>query len=192
LALSAFSLLRVNDSPAAPRLKRSRLAAAVALLMAGSPQLYAQTTTPPTQAELDAAILEGQRAEKTIPTPGALIGRPPKAGPRVIEANILDGRNEKYVSATGDVVLTQGNMVLKAERLDYDMETDLAAAPGKITMNRDGDVVTGNDLKLKVEAEVGTLLNPSFFFSKNPTRPTQRFEARGAPLWCLLHDLQTG
>ena len=148
--------------------------------MAGSPLAYAQTTTPPTQAELDAAILEGEKAEKTIPTPGTLIGRPPKAGPRVIEANSIDGKNEKNVSASGDVVLTQGNMVLKAQRLDYDMETDLAVAPGKITMTRDGDVVSGSDLKLKVEAEVGTLLNPSFFFSKSPARPTQRFEARGA------------
>ena len=133
--------------------------------MAGSPLAYAQTTTPPTQAELDAAILEGEKAEKTIPTPGTLIGRPPKAGPRVIEANSIDGRNEKNVSAIGDVVLTQGNMVLKAQRVDYDMETDLAVAPGKITMTRDGDVVSGSDLKLKVEAEVGTLLNPSFFFT---------------------------
>lgn len=146
--------------------------------MAGT--VHAQTTTPPTQAELDAAIAEGEKADKTIPTPGTLIGRPPKVGPLVIESKSIDGKNQKSVSATGDVVLTQGNMVLKSERLDYDMESDFAVAPGRMRLTRDGDVVSGSNLKLNVNDEIGSLEDPSFFFSKSPTRPTQRYEARGA------------
>ena len=170
----------MSDLPAPFRLIRSRLAAAVALLLAGQAAVYAQQTTPPTQAELDAAIRDGQKADKTLPTPGALIGRPPKGGPRVISADNIDAVVEKRVSAIGDVSLTQGNMAVNAERLDYDKETDTAVARGKVSMNRDGDVVSGRDLKLKVETEIGSLEDPAFFFSKNPTRPAQRFEARGA------------
>ncbi len=145
-----------------------------------SAPLHAQQITPPTQAELDIAIREALKVDKTLPTPGALIGRPLKAGPRVIEAGSIDGVNQKNVSATGDVSLTQGNMTVTAERLDYDKETDTAVAPGKMRMTRDGDVVTGSNLKLKVETEIGSLEDPAFFFSKNPDRPSQRFEARGA------------
>ena len=170
----------MSELSAPSRLKRSRLAVAVTLLVAGIVPTYAQQTTPPTQAELDAAIREAQKPDKTLPTPGALIGRPPKTGPRVIEADSIDGVVDKNVAARGDVSLTQGGMKVTAERIDYDQETDIAVVPGKVRMDRDGDVVSGSDLKLKVETEIGTLNDPSFFFSKNPSRPAQRFEARGA------------
>ena len=176
---------RMHDLPAPFRQRHSRLAVARALLMAGAvtlemAPLYAQQTTPPTQAELDAAIREGQKADKILPTPGSLIGRPTKTGTRVIAADSIDGVNQKNVSASGDVLLTQGTMSLRAERLDYDKETDTAVSRGKVSMNRDGDVVAGTDLKLKVDTEIGTLEDPTFFFSRSPTRPSQRFEARGA------------
>ena len=160
------------------------MVAAIALVLAGASgmklaPLHAQQTTPPTQAELDAAIREGLKLDRSLPTPGALIGRPPKTGPRIIAADSIDGVNEKSVSAKGNVSLTQGNMAVTAERLDYDQTTDTALAPGRVSMNRDGDVVTGSDLKLKVEAEIGRMGDPTFFFSKSVDRPAQRFEARG-------------
>ena len=123
----------MSDLPAPFRLIRSRLAAAVALLLAGQGVVYAQQTTPPTQAELDAAIRDGQKADKTLPTPGALIGRPPKGGPRVISADNIDAVVEKRVSAIGDVSLTQGNMAVNAERLDYDKETDTAGSHQRLS-----------------------------------------------------------
>ncbi len=166
-------------------MSRSRLCIALALVMASACAVkmtpaHAQQAAPPTQADLDAAIREGLKADKVLPTPGALIGRPPKAAARVISADRIDAVNDKNVSASGDVVLTQGGMSLNAERIDYDQATDTALAPGKVNLNRDGDIVTGRDLKLKVEDEIGNLQDPTFFFSKNPARPAQRFEARGA------------
>ena len=140
----------------------------------------AQQATPPTQGELDATIREGLKVDKSLPTPGALIGRPAKTATRVIAADSIDGVNDKSVSAQGNVSLTQGNMELTAERLDYDKTSDTATAPGKVRINRDGDVVTGTDLKLKVDTEVGRMGDPTFFFSKSPDRPSQRYEARGA------------
>jgi LPS-assembly protein len=173
----------VIDLLAYRRPGRTRLAAALALLVAGAldmPTAQAQQTVPPTQAELDAAIRAGLKGDSILPTPGALIGRPPKTGPRVIAADSIDGVNQKSVSARGNVVLTQGNVVVNAERLDYDNDTDIAKALGRVSMNRDGDVVSGSDLTLKVETEVGSLENPAFLFSKSPLRPAQRYEARGA------------
>ena len=158
---------------------------ALALMIVGAgtlktAPLHAQQTTPPTQAELDAAIREGLKLDRSLPTPAALIGRPPKSGPRVISADSIDGVTDKSVSAKGNVSLTQGNMAVTADQLDYDQTTDIATAPGKVRMDRNGDVVTGAGLSLKVEAEIGRMGDAAFFFSKSPDRPAQRFEARGA------------
>lgn len=137
-------------------------------------------TTAPSQSDLEAAIQEGMRVDRTLPTPGTLMQRPPKYGPRIIQADEIDGVNQRRVSAQGRVLLKQGNMEVTTERLDYDKETDLLEAPGRVRLDRDGDVVTGLGLKLKVADEVGTLGEPTFFFSRNPTRPAQRYEARAA------------
>jgi LPS-assembly protein len=141
--------------------------------------LAAQQVTTPNQSELDAAIRESLKLDRLLPTPASLMQRPPKNGPRVISAEQIDGINQKSVTATGNVVLQQGTMEVKAERVDYDQATDTMKVPGPVRMDRDGDVVIGKNLDLKVADEIGSLQSPSFFFSKNPNRPTQRYEARG-------------
>lgn len=162
---------------------RTRIASALAGLWicAGALPLFAQqATTAPSQAELDAAIQDGLKAENLLPTPGGLLQRPAKTGPLLISADEIDGINQKSVSASGRVSVKRGDMELTADRVDYDMLTDLASIPGKVRMDRGGDIVSGLGLKLTVATEVGTLEQPSFFFSKNPTRPAQRYEARGS------------
>lgn len=151
---------------------------AIAALLTSAP-LAAQQVTTPNQTELDAAIRESLKLDRLLPTPASLMQRPPKVGPRVISAEQIDGINQKSVTATGNVVLQQGGMEVKAERVEYDQATDTVRVPGTVRMDRDGDVVVGNDLNLKVADEIGTLQKPSFFFSRNPNRPTQRYEARG-------------
>ena len=175
---------RATGSPPARGRRTSAIAthSLAGLLLAASvlPVFAQQTTAPPSQAELDAAIQEGLKLEKLLPTPGGLFQRPAKSGPRIISANEIDGTNQKNVSAIGRVSVKQGDMEITAERVDYDMLTDLATIPGKLRMDRGGDVVSGLGLKFKVSTETGTLDEPSFFFSKSPTRPSQRFEARGS------------
>lgn len=179
-----FPCLPLSNSPA-PWLKRSRLFVAIALVIAGAgtlktAPLHAQQTTPPTQAELDGAIREGLKLDRSLPTPAAVISRTAQRGPRVISADSIDAVTDKSVSAKGNVSLTQDNMAVTADQLDYDQITDLVTAPGKVRINRDGDLVTGAGLSLKVEAEIGRIGDATFFFSKSPDRPAQRFEARGA------------
>ncbi len=151
------------------------------MLACGAPQVSAQqATTTPSQAELDAALEEGLKAEKLLPTPGSLLQRPAKTGLLVISADQADAVNQKSIQAKGRVTVTQGDMEVTAEQIDYDKLTDLASIPGKVRMDRGGDVVSGVGLRLTVATEVGTLDQPRFFFSKNPARPAQRFEARGS------------
>ena len=152
-----------------------------ALLAAAAGPASAQQTTPtPGQAELDAAIQEGLKQEKLLPTPGSLVQRPPKTGPRTIAADQIDGVNQKSVTASGRVSVRQGDMEVTADLVEYDKLTDLVTIPGKVRLDRAGDVISGMGLKLNIATEVGTLEQPGFFFSKSPTRPAQRYEARGS------------
>jgi LPS-assembly protein len=142
---------------------------------------FAQSApTSPSQSELDQAITESRKLDRQIPTPASLAAQPDKSGPRTLRAEALEGVNQKWFRATGKVRFAQGDITVSAERIDYDKLADEVTIPGSLSMRRDADRIDGRDLKLKVEDEVGTLLSPSFFFSKSPTRPTQRFEARGA------------
>jgi LPS-assembly protein len=147
--------------------------------IAASPAGAQTSTTPPSQAELDAQIREGLKFEKTIPTPGTLFTRK-KGGPRIIEAEKVEGVIDIRAHAEGAVEMREGNMIITAGMVDYDQKTDTATAPGKVRMDRDGDIVTGHDLTLTLETRLGHMDEPAFFFSKNPTRPSQRYEARGA------------
>jgi LPS-assembly protein len=156
----------------------SRLAIALAPLLAGN--ALAQQASAPTQAELDAAIAEALKLEKILPTPATLVQKPPKSVKRTIMADEVDGVNQKSITAKGRVSVKQGTMEVTADIVTYDKETDTVNVPGKVTLNRDGDVVSGVDLSLKVEEELGKIDKPSFFFSRNPNRPSQRYEARGS------------
>jgi LptA/(LptD N-terminal domain) LPS transport protein len=111
----------------------------------------AQQSITPTQAELDSAIRESLKPDRSIPTPGGLKQRK-KEGPKVLEADSIDGVNEKNVTAKGNVVLQQDNMTVTADRVEYDQTTDTANVPGRMRMKRDSDVITGSDLKIKIFA----------------------------------------
>ena len=175
--------VKYHPSAAIP-VRRSRLAIALAPLLASAVALpclsvFAQQSTAPNQAELDRAITEGRKSNTAIPTPGTLL-KAKSGGPRFFEADEISGLNQKNLSAKGSVVLRQDSIEISAERIDYDQETDTALAPGTLMLKREGDIIAGKDLKLRIDAEVGSLLAPTFFFGKSPTRPTQRYEARGA------------
>jgi LPS-assembly protein len=156
------------------------LAIACALFAVTQPFIstHAQQSAPPSQAELDAAIREGVKFEKTLPTPGAIIPRN-RTGPRTIEANKIEGTLNQKIDAVGRVELTQDTLKLNTDKLSYDQPIDTATANGNIRLDRNGDIVTGVDMLLKIDTDIGFITQPTYFFSKNPTRPTQRFEARG-------------
>ncbi len=134
---------------------------------------------PPSQVELDEAIRQAMKLDRTLPTPGGLLPRKTN-GPRLFKADEIEGINDVHMTARGLVSLREGTTIVSADRIDYEDATDTASVPDKVHMDRDGDLVDGNNLKLIVETRIGTLDQPTFLFSKNPTRPAQRFEAHGA------------
>jgi LPS-assembly protein len=182
------SLLRQNASDKTPNAKPmfcvriwvSVCVSVCAFFSASSAiSAYAQQSTAPSQLELDNALREGKRLDRSIPTPSTLLQRK-KEGPRFLEADRLGGVNGKQMWAEGNVELKQDNMTVRAERVDYNQETDMAATTGPVKMTRDGDSISGINLKLHVADQIGSVEKPTFVFGKSASRPTQKFEARAS------------
>lgn len=153
--------------------------AVCAALASFSPTSQGQTSTPPSQTELDDAIREGLKTDRVLPTPGGTVLPRKGGGRRTIEADQIEGINQKRAVASGKIVMTQDNMTLLADRIDYERDTDTVNASGNVRMDRDGDIVTGKSMVLALDADTGFVDSPIFMFGKSPLRPTQRYEVFG-------------
>ena len=87
--------------------------------------------------------------------------------PTFIYGERVFGRPDLETVVEGNAMLRRGDMVIKADRLDYDQPTDLAKASGQVRINRAGNVYEGPLLELKLEAFEGFFNQPRFYFIKN-------------------------
>jgi LPS-assembly protein len=93
-----------------------------------------------------------------------------KTGIRVITAEKVEGQLDVRVVASGNVRVKQEGLEIRADRIDYDQITDTAKATGGVELDRDGDVVKGGDLELKMDTQTGYMEKPSFYFAKKLNR----------------------
>jgi LPS-assembly protein len=82
--------------------------------------------------------------------------------PVYISADKIDGRTERETSAMGDAELRKGGSVLKSERLTYYAPDDEVVAVGQVRFTREGNIFTGPQLQLKVDANTGAFTDAQF------------------------------
>ncbi|HJV84739.1 MAG TPA: LPS-assembly protein LptD [Noviherbaspirillum sp.] len=100
--------------------------------------------------------------------------------PATISAEQMTGRPDREVHLERDVEITRGATVINADRATYRIPEDQVEAEGHIRMRRDGDAYTGDELKLRIEAEEGYVLNPTYRLKKNNAQgKAQRIEFEG-------------
>lgn len=87
--------------------------------------------------------------------------------PTYLEGETLSGRPDLDATLTGQAVLRKGEMVIKADQLEYDQSTDLAKARGNVRINRAGNVYEGPLMELKIDTFEGFFEQPRYFFLKN-------------------------
>ena len=95
-------------------------------------------------------------------------------GPRRIEADRIEGVLDQRATASGEVSLNQEGLSMRADRVDYENPSDTAVASGNVILDREGDVVRGGKLQIKLDTQVGFMDSPLFYFSKKLNR---RYEA---------------
>jgi LPS-assembly protein len=87
--------------------------------------------------------------------------------PTFVAGDRLSGRPDRETVVEGHAELRRGDLVIKAERLEYDQPTDLAKASGAVHINRAGNVYEGPLLELKLDTFEGFFNQPRYYFLKN-------------------------
>jgi LPS-assembly protein len=87
--------------------------------------------------------------------------------PTFVQSNQLSEQASFLTTLDGQVVMRRGELLLKADKVDYDQTTDLLKARGNVYINRGGFVYQGPELDLYVDAFEGFFTQPTFQMKKN-------------------------
>jgi LPS-assembly protein len=87
--------------------------------------------------------------------------------PSFLYGNQITGRPDLESVVEGHAMLRKGDLVIKADRLEYNQATDLAKARGNVRINRAGNVYEGPLLELRVDSFEGFFNQPSYQFLVN-------------------------
>ena len=87
--------------------------------------------------------------------------------PTFLSGERASGRTDLDTVIEGDAEMRRGDMVIRADRLEYYQPDDLAKARGNVHINRAGNTFDGPLLELKVDAFEGFFLAPRYRFLKN-------------------------
>ena len=116
-------------------------------------QAPVQTQLPPLKSSRLLSTQIGQAQRSSLPT--------------FVSGERISSRTDLETVVEGKAEMRRGDMVLRADRLEYYQPDDLARARGNVSINRAGDVYEGPALELKVESFEGFFLNPRYRFLKN-------------------------
>ena len=87
--------------------------------------------------------------------------------PVFVSGDHMSSRTDIETVVDGHAELRRGDMVIRADRLEYFQPEDTATARGNVRINRAGDVYEGPELVLKVESFEGFFRNPRYQLLKN-------------------------
>jgi LPS-assembly protein len=87
--------------------------------------------------------------------------------PSFITGDAIIGRPDLETAVQGRTMMRKGDMVIQADRLEYNRATDLVKATGSVRINRAGNVYEGPLLELSVDAFEGFFNTPSYHFARN-------------------------
>lgn len=102
--------------------------------------------------------------------------------PNFLSADRIHGRNDVEMIAEGAAELRKVGTNLSADKLTYWHLDDEVEALGNVRLERDGDVFTGPQLKMRVEENVGVFEQPSYSLRRTKI-------VKGAPVPDALGEL---
>lgn len=96
----------------------------------------------------------------------------PNKEPIYIEANKINGIHQQEIEGIGSVILRRGEYTISADRMKLFQTTDDSEGEGNVRVERTLDVITGKDIHLNLEANVGYISNPDYYKKDNRGRGT--------------------
>jgi LPS-assembly protein len=121
----------------------------------------------------DGITLKPQRSLLTLPAAAE------EPTPIFIEADKIQGTNEKETEAEGNVEVRRPGQLIVSDRLRYDSSTQQVDASGNVRLEHQEDVLTGDQLQFNLATERGFMEKPTFRFTpvprdqQDPMRPGQ-------------------
>ncbi|OIQ86699.1 LPS-assembly protein LptD precursor [mine drainage metagenome] len=106
---------------------------------------------------LASAVCGPARAEEDVEIMGD-----PDNPPTTIEAQHLEIHLDRKMSAIGDAELHSNGEAIFGDRIDYDQLDQALHATGNVRVEQDGNVITGPELKMKLDERVGEMQEAVF------------------------------
>jgi len=131
------------------------------------------------QAQDDGLRLKLEKHLRLAPT------RPERESAKFLEAERIQGEQDRSVVATGNVVLRQRGATIRADRVEYLVADQKAIATGRVQLERDGDLATGPWLSYRLDNDTGEMESPVFEF---PRKDQRRAATRGSAERALLEE----
>jgi LPS-assembly protein len=128
--------------------------AAALLVMADA---LAQTADPPVELKIERALGAGSAA-----------GAPP--GATYARAQRVAGEIDERIVLEGDAEVRRGGTVLRGDRIVYSVPDDEVTATGHVRVFREGTIVSGPSLQLKIDAQTGRMPDASFYYAQQNGR----------------------
>ena len=117
---------------------------------------HAQTVSSPPLALKPSSLLQESILDDTR-----------KQLPTYLQSDTLSGRPDLETRLDGQVVIRRGDILLKADKVDYDQVEDFAKARGNVYINRSGNVYEGPALDIQIDAFEGFFTQPNYQLLKN-------------------------
>lgn len=87
--------------------------------------------------------------------------------PSFVSGGRLHGQTDGVVVIEGDAELRRHDLVIKADRLEFDQRSNEATAQGQVLINRGGNRFEGRELRLNLESSQGHFEQPAFSLLQN-------------------------
>ena len=100
--------------------------------------------------------------------------------PVFLSGDKLSGQTNQHSLLEGQAELRRGDTVIRADKLDYNSPTDMAHATGNVQVNRAGNLYSGPELELEVDAFKGYFKQPTFEFLRNRSLGSSTPSAKAA------------
>jgi LPS-assembly protein len=112
-------------------------------------------SSPPLALKPSSLLQEGisQESRKQLPT--------------FLQSDTLNERTNQQTTLEGQVVLRRGEILLKADKVDYNQVDDLTKARGNVYINLSGNVYQGPALDLYLDAFEGFFTQPNYRLFKS-------------------------
>ena len=113
--------------------------------------------------------------------------RPERDSAKFLEADRIQGEQDKNIVATGNVTMRQRGATIRADRVEYSVDEQIAVATGAVRLERAGDTASGPRLRYNLDNDTGEMDSPTFEFPRTGER---RQASRGQAVMALLEPEQ--